>query len=124
MVFEKIKIWASELKLDVMALWIAVRDPRTPMSAKIVSAFVTAYALSPIDLIPDFIPILGYIDDLLLIPIGILLAVRLTPLELMENFRKMALSSVGKTSSYAGAVGVVSIWLLSVGLFVYFFWVS
>ena len=67
-----LKSWARSLKRDVMALWIAARDPRTPWYAKAVAAVVAAYALSPIDLIPDFIPVLGYLDDLIIVPLGIL----------------------------------------------------
>ena len=72
--------WARQLKQNVIALWIAARDPRTPWQVKLVAGFVAAYALSPIDLIPDFIPVLGYLDDLLIVPLGIMLAVRMIPL--------------------------------------------
>jgi uncharacterized membrane protein YkvA (DUF1232 family) len=70
-VIAALKRWAKLLKRDVVALWIAARDPRTPTVAKVVAACVAAYALSPIDLIPDFVPLLGYLDDLLLVPLGI-----------------------------------------------------
>ena len=73
------KDWARRLKRDVVALWIAARDPRTPVLAKVAAGAVAAYALSPIDLIPDFVPVLGYLDDLLIVPLGIMLAVRLVP---------------------------------------------
>lgn len=76
---DTIKIWAKCLKTDVVALWLASKDPWVPGSAKLIAGLVAAYALSLIDLIPDFIPILGYLDDLLLIPTGIVLAVRLIP---------------------------------------------
>ncbi|MBX4420846.1 DUF1232 domain-containing protein, partial [Mycobacterium tuberculosis] len=72
-----IKQWARRIKRDVVALWIAARDPRTPTLAKVIAGFVAAYALSPIDLIPDFIPVVGYLDDLLIVPAGILLAIKL-----------------------------------------------
>ena len=75
--FEGLKSWARALKRDVVALWLAARDSRTPFGAKLVAGAVAAYALSPIDLIPDFIPLLGYLDDLLLVPVGIWLAVRM-----------------------------------------------
>lgn len=71
MMLESAKQWARSLKQDVIALWIAARDPRTPWHAKALAAAVAAYALSPIDLIPDFIPVLGYLDDLLIVPLGI-----------------------------------------------------
>ncbi len=73
------KLWARTIKRDVHALWIAARDPRTPISAKIAAGAVAAYALSPIDLIPDVIPVLGMLDDLMIVPLGILLAVRWCP---------------------------------------------
>jgi uncharacterized membrane protein YkvA (DUF1232 family) len=81
------KSWAREVKRDVVALYLAARDPRTPLIAKLVAAGVAAYALSPIDLIPDFIPVLGYLDELVILPLGILLVVRLIPPELMAEFR-------------------------------------
>ena len=67
----RLKAWAAALRQDVFALWLAARDRRTPLGAKLVAALVAAYALSPIDLIPDFIPVLGLVDDLLLVPLGL-----------------------------------------------------
>jgi uncharacterized membrane protein YkvA (DUF1232 family) len=87
---ERLKAWARALKRDVVALWLAARDPRTPLAAKLLAGVVAAYALSPIDLIPDFIPVLGYLDDLLLVPAGIWLVVRLIPAELLAEFRAAA----------------------------------
>lgn len=86
-----LKSWARGITRDVVALWIAARDPRVPWYAKAAAGAVAAYALSPIDLIPDFIPIFGYLDDVVIVPIGILLAVRLVPPELMEEFRQEAI---------------------------------
>lgn len=105
--------WAKTIKRDVVALWIAARDGRTPITAKILAAIVAAYALSPIDLIPDFIPVLGYLDDLLLVPLGILLAVRLVPETLMTEFRAAAEQALERPSSRAGLVAVVLIWLVA-----------
>ena len=82
-----LKSWARALKRDVSALWIAARDPRVPWYAKALAGAVAAYALSPIDLIPDFIPVLGYLDDLILVPAGIWLVLRLVPRNLMREFR-------------------------------------
>ena len=76
---ERLKVWARNLKRDMIALWLAARDPRVPWYVKALSAAVAAYALFPIDLIPDFIPILGYLDDLLIVPFGIWAAVKLSP---------------------------------------------
>jgi uncharacterized membrane protein YkvA (DUF1232 family) len=84
---EKLKRWARLTARDIAALGLAARDPRVPWYAKAIAAAVIAYSLSPIDLIPDFIPILGYLDDLIIVPLGIILAVRLMPSELMQEFR-------------------------------------
>ena len=87
---ERLKDWARAIRRDVIALWLAVRDPRVPWYAKAVAAAVAAYALSPIDLIPDFIPVLGYLDDLLIVPLGIMAAVRLIPTPVMSELREKA----------------------------------
>src|SRR5712691_7272352 len=89
-VFEKPKTWARVLRRDVVAVWIAARDPRVPWYAKAVALAVAAYAVSPIDLIPDFIPVLGYLDDLIIVPLGILLVIKLIPAGLMAEFRTQA----------------------------------
>jgi uncharacterized membrane protein YkvA (DUF1232 family) len=90
----------------VVALWIAARDPRTPLLAKLLAGFVAAYALSPIDLIPDFIPVLGYLDDLLIVPAGIWLAVRQVPPALMAEFREQADSRARPRSRVAAAFSI------------------
>lgn len=107
---QRIKSWATGLKRDVVALWIAARSPRTPMAAKIVAGAVAAYALSPIDLIPDFIPVLGYLDDVVIVPLGIALAVRLIPPALMNEFRAEAVSTARPTNKYMTILMVV-VWL-------------
>lgn len=89
--FPRLKHWARAIKRDVVALWLAARDPRVPWYAKAVAGMVAAYALSPIDLIPDFIPVLGYLDDLLIVPLGILVAVELIPEPVMTELRERAL---------------------------------
>lgn len=106
----------------MVALWIAARDPRTPLKAKLVAGAVAAYALSPIDLIPDFIPVLGYLDDLLIVPLGIMLAVRLIPAPLMEEFRAASRLRDGRPMSRIGAVFIVAIWLVAVALLMWIFW--
>ncbi len=108
---DALKSWARNLKRDVVALWIAARDPRTPLAAKIVAGAVAAYALSPIDLIPDFIPVLGYLDDLLIVPLGIWVAVRLIPEPLLAGFRAAA-SDRAKPTSRAAAGVIIGLWLL------------
>jgi uncharacterized membrane protein YkvA (DUF1232 family) len=108
---EKAKRWAKALKRDIVALWIAARDPRVPLTAKIAAGAVAAYALSPVDLIPDFIPILGYLDDLLLVPLGIMLAIRLVPAPLMTEFRLAAEQRSGRPISRTGLAVILAIWL-------------
>lgn len=121
MLLEKATRWARNLKRNVVALWIAAGDPRTPLSAKLVAGAVAAYALSPIDLIPDFIPVLGYVDDLLIVPLGILIAIRLIPEALMTDFRRQALERDGKPRSIAAASAIIVIWLVSVAALAYWF---
>ena len=86
---------AAAIKRDVHALYLAARDPRVPWYAKAVAVAVAAYAISPIDLIPDFIPVLGQLDDLVLLPIGIALAIRLVPREVLEEKRAQAAARFG-----------------------------
>ncbi len=105
------ELWARTIKCDVHALWIAARDPRTPISAKIAAGGVAASALSPIDLIPDVIPVLGMLDDLMIVPLGILLAVRLVPADLMTEFRNEAERVAARPVSRGGLLFVVMICL-------------
>jgi len=107
---QRIKSWAAGLKRDVVALWIAARSAWTPIAAKIVAGAVAAYALSPIDLIPDFIPILGYLDDVVIVPLGIALAVRLIPPALMNEFRAEAISTARPTNK-SMTILIVVVWL-------------
>jgi uncharacterized membrane protein YkvA (DUF1232 family) len=113
--FERAQQWARTIKRDIIALWLAARDPRVPWYAKAVAGAVAAYALSPIDLIPDFIPVLGYLDDLVLVPAGIVLAVRMIPAPLMSEFRSEA-SRRERPASRAGIVAVVCVWIAALGL--------
>jgi uncharacterized membrane protein YkvA (DUF1232 family) len=108
----RLRQWARALKRDVLTLYLAVRDPRVPWYAKLVAGCVVAYALSPIDLIPDFIPVLGYLDDLILLPLGIALAVRLIPPDLLEEHRKEASVLATRPTSRVGAVVIVVFWLI------------
>ena len=107
----KAKIWAKSLKRDIVALWFAARDPRVPWHAKTVAGTVAAYALSPIDLIPDFIPVLGYLDDLLIVPLGIMLAIRLVPVEVMIELRTEAAKRIERPSSRLGMIFILAVWL-------------
>ena len=105
---------ARLLKRETLALYLAARDPRTPWYAKLLAVAIVAYALSPIDLIPDFIPVLGYLDELVLIPAGIALVIRLVPREVMADSRERADGVVDKAKKTAvwAAVVIASIWLL------------
>jgi uncharacterized membrane protein YkvA (DUF1232 family) len=114
-ILQGLRSWARTIKQDVVALYLAAVDPRVPRLAKIVAVCVAAYALSPIDLIPDFIPILGYLDDLVILPLGIMLAVKLVPADLMSECRAAAVTHgrdplLGK----AGAAIIVSLWILGI----------
>lgn len=106
---------AQALKKEVLALAIAYRDPRTPWLARLCALAVVAYALSPIDLIPDFIPVLGLLDDLLLLPLGITLALKLIPPEVMAEARLTATQATGR-EGLAGAVVIGLVWLALLGL--------
>jgi uncharacterized membrane protein YkvA (DUF1232 family) len=106
-----LKDWARAIRRDIHALCLASRDPRVPWHAKAVAVCVAAYALSPIDLIPDFVPVLGYIDDVIVVPLGIALAVRLIPEPLMAEHRAAATLAATRPTSTAGAVAIVSIWI-------------
>ena len=118
---ERLKQRASLLRRDIVALSLAARDPRVPWYAKAVAAAVAAYALSPIDLIPDFIPVLGQIDDLILVPFGIWVVVRLIPPPVMADLRARA-KGMDASRSIAGLVLVLLIWAAVLALVTYHFW--
>lgn len=105
---------AQQLKTETYALYIAYKDPRVPRYAKVLAAFVVAHTLSPIDLIPDFIPVLGYLDDLIITPLGLVLVLRMIPEEVMIEARQKAEMSMGEVDRVAriGGIIVVSIWVL------------
>jgi uncharacterized membrane protein YkvA (DUF1232 family) len=111
---EYLKAQARALKRETHALYLAGRDPRTPWLAKLVIAIVVAYALSPIDLIPDFIPILGYLDDVLLLPLGIYLALKLIPTAILADARQAAQQAGGRLArSRVAAVVIILLWVIS-----------
>jgi uncharacterized membrane protein YkvA (DUF1232 family) len=109
---------ARALKVETLALYLVARDPRVPWYARLFVALVVAYALSPIDLIPDFVPVLGYLDDLILVPAGIALALRMAPPFVLEECRARARSELdpGRPPSRTAMVAIVSIWLVSAAL--------
>lgn len=108
--------WAHGLGRDILALYIAARDRRTPLSARLVAGATAAYALSPIDLIPDFIPLLGLLDDLLIVPAGIWLAIRLIPAGLLAEYRDAATQLVARPRSRSGMIAVFAIWLTAAAM--------
>jgi uncharacterized membrane protein YkvA (DUF1232 family) len=111
-----LRAWAKRIRRDGLTLWFARAHPRTPWYAKAIAGFVVAYALSPIDLIPDFIPVLGYLDDVILLPLLIWLAVRMIPQDVLDASRLKAdewlESAAAKPRSLVGAVAIVALWLL------------
>ena len=111
---EQWKRRAQQLKLEVYALYIAYKDQRTPWYAKVFAAVVVGYAFSPIDLIPDPIPVIGYLDDLVLIPLGAYLAVKMIPAEVMDESREKAkeMLAQGKPVNKLAAVIIVFIWII------------
>ncbi len=120
----KIKAWAKRLKREGYALTLAIRDPRTPWLAKALAIATVAYAVSPIDLIPDFIPVLGFVDDAILLPAMIWLAVRLIPDEVMIEARARvdAQLAAPKALMRAGLIAVIVIWIAAIGLIGWWLW--
>ena len=115
---QRLRDWARRLQAETLALWFAARDDRTPWYAKLFVAAVVAYALSPIDLIPDFVPVLGLLDDIILIPIGVALALRMIPADVMAAAReraRLALADPRPRSGVAAAV-IVAIWIAGAAL--------
>ena len=121
---ENFKKSLRALKNQLAALYLAYRDPRTPWYARVAAILVIAYALSPIDLIPDFIPVLGYLDDLVILPLGIFIAIKLIPAEIMASAREKAASAeqVLPTTTAWGILIVVLLWLIGLGLVGWLIW--
>ena len=119
--FDRIKIWALALKRDTYAVYLAARNPDTPWYVKVLAAVVAAYAFSPIDLIPDFIPILGYLDDLILVPLGIWLVVSLIPEQAMAEYRARASEVMQRPhGGKIAAIAIILIWILGATLLCWF----
>jgi uncharacterized membrane protein YkvA (DUF1232 family) len=117
------KVRAKRLKNEIYSLYLAARDPRTPWYAKALAAFIIGYALSPIDLIPDFIPVIGYLDDLIIVPTGITLLIRIMPREVLLECRAKAQSQpISFRKNWVAGMIVVLIWLLLIYLAVRFVW--
>lgn len=117
---DRLKRWAARLKTEVSALYLAYRDPRVPWYAKAVAALVVGYAFSPIDLIPDPIPVLGYLDDLILVPLGVALAIRMIPPEVLAECREKAQEMEDRPVNRVAAVVVVAVWVALAALAVLF----
>jgi uncharacterized membrane protein YkvA (DUF1232 family) len=113
--WQHLRFWARLVLRDGLALYIAARHPRTPWFAKLLALLVAAYALSPIDLIPDAIPVLGFLDELILLPIAISLIARLIPAEVMAESRVAAQAMVERPRSKAGAAIIIGMWVLAAG---------
>jgi uncharacterized membrane protein YkvA (DUF1232 family) len=109
--FDRARAWASRMRRETVAVYLAIRDPRTPWMARVVGGLVVAYAASPIDLIPDFVPVLGILDDLLIVPAGLWLTIRLIPREILEEARARADAELRQPTSVGAAVFVVAVWV-------------
>lgn len=112
----RLRKWARGLKQQTLVVYFAARDPRTPWLARLLALGVAAYALSPIDLIPDFIPILGYLDDLVIVPLGLMLVLRLIPADVAASSRAKASDAMDKPTSPAMAAIIVAIWIIALGV--------
>src|SRR5918911_1331123 len=110
----RLKQWARVVKRDVHALYTASRDPRVPWYAKALALLVAGYALSPIDLIPDFIPVLGYLDDVIIVPLGILAVVKLIPPEIMAEHRELAAAARERPVSLAAGLVIGCTWAAAI----------
>ena len=112
---KRIKAWAKSLKRDVMTLWFVLKHPHTPWYARALAALLTAYALSPIDLIPDFIPVLGYLDDLIIVPAGIWLLLKIIPAQVLIECRNQAdewfRQDQQKPRSWMGLLIILGLWV-------------
>ena len=110
--FSAFKARANQIRKQTLTVYFAARDVRTPLLVRLLAILVAAYAFSPIDLIPDFIPVIGYLDDLILLPLGIALVIRYTPPDVLESARERAAQSVDLPVSYATAVLFVVLWVV------------
>ena len=118
----RLRDWARTLKRDVVALYIAGRDPRVPWYVKLAAAAVAAYALSPIDLIPDFIPVLGYLDEVVILPVAIFLVIKMIPAPLMVEFRDEAQKRAERPTSRTAAAMIIGLWIVAAAFALWVFW--
>lgn len=119
---EKIRKWAKALKAEIAALSAAVRDTRTPWPAKALGLVVVAYALSPIDLIPDFIPVIGFLDDAILLPLGIWLVLRLIPPDIMAEHRASVAAGTRLPPNRVAAAVIIGLWIAGLMVAAHWLW--
>jgi uncharacterized membrane protein YkvA (DUF1232 family) len=117
--FARLKQWARNVRRDAYAVALAARDPRVPWYAKVLAVLVAGYALSPLDLIPDFIPVVGFVDDVILVPLGIVLVVKLVPAEVLQEHRAHAERAIDLPTSRIGALVVICLWIAAVSFSVW-----
>ena len=115
---ERLRRWARRLKQQALVVYLVARDPRLPWPVRALALLVAAYALSPIDLVPDFIPVLGLLDDLLLVPLGVALVIRLAPAAVVADARLRAAGMAERPVSRGMAVAIVAVWMVAIALFV------
>jgi uncharacterized membrane protein YkvA (DUF1232 family) len=121
---DRLMRWARPIKRDALAVYLAARDRRVPWYARGLGLCVAAYAFSPIDLIPDFVPVLGYLDDLVIVPLGILLVRRLVPAQVLAECRAAAEAAEQRPRSRAGAVAIILLWIGAALLLLWWLWPS
>jgi uncharacterized membrane protein YkvA (DUF1232 family) len=114
---KSLKAHAQKLKIHTLTVYFAARDPNMPVFVRLLAIIVAAYALSPIDLIPDFIPVIGYLDDLIIVPLGLALVIRFTPPKVMEAAQLKAAQSANKPVSYGAAAFCIVIWVIAAYFF-------
>lgn len=126
MVIEQWNSWVKKLKGEIFALYYAYQNPATPFFAKLVTILVVAYAFSPIDLIPDFIPVLGYLDDLILLPLGIMLAIKLIPQEILDQSREQARFRLSSQKPKNWVVGtlILLVWVILLFAIIYYLYAA
>ena len=122
-VLDAARAWARRIKRDVLTVYFAARDPRTPWPVRLLAFGVAAYALSPIDLIPDFIPVVGYLDDLLIVPLGLMLVLRWLPADVLDASRARAQAVSARPHSWVAAACIVAVWVGATGALAYW-WVT
>jgi uncharacterized membrane protein YkvA (DUF1232 family) len=118
----RLREWARAIKKDVLTLYIAARDPRVPWHVKAAAMAIAAYAFSPIDLIPDFIPVLGYLDEVIILPVAIALVIRMIPDPLLAEFREAAQKRSERPVSRVAAAAIIVLWIAAVGLCLWALW--